>query len=243
MAGAVLKFERNFRLSAAKAASALGHAARWLGRLARMAVKLVTVAILAILVGIIAINVFFHTPYNVAFRALDPLSQQCLPPEGGWSFLSAYDNDELTAIDQLQSVDGVSVRKLLTCAIQTHRVERWKFVEEGHTDSGHRSVVTLQPVKYDLAYLEFQENGDPYVLCSSAQYEANECDGAHIDLARPRGQLEVIRERLRSSEKNLVVVFVHGWRHTAQIGDGNAADLRVYAARGPLRWRSLRCRG
>lgn len=32
------------------------------------------------------------------------------------------------------------------------------------------------------------------------------------------------------NNKNYVVVFVHGWRNNADIGNGNVADLRVYAA-------------
>ena len=61
---------------------------------------------------------------------------------------------------------------------------------------------------------------------------------------KPITQLEALSAHLRSVEKhthadqlgnvvkhsNYVIVFVHGWRHDASLGDGNVTDLRAYAA-------------
>ena len=42
-------------------------------------------------------------------------------------------------------------------------------------------------------------------------------------------QLDVLKAHL-STGRNFVIVFIHGWRHDAEIGDNNVADLRLYAA-------------
>ena len=48
--------------------------------------------------------------------------------------------------------------------------------------------------------------------------------------ALPITQLDVLRHHLMNIPSNYVIVFAHGWRHDASIGDGNVADLRHYAA-------------
>lgn len=190
----------------------------------RLLYGLGTVAIIA-LIFVFAVNIAFHTPYNVAFRALDPDSEVCKPPAEGWDYLAKVGNDEWRAVDELKTTNGAPVLQQLNCAIQTHRVSRWKAGENGAPD------VMLAPAKYDLAFLEFQENGDPYVLCSSSQFADGNCDGWNSAPKKARGQLEALQERLKSpSTKNFVIAFVHGWRHTAQVGDGNVADLRIYTA-------------
>ena len=42
-------------------------------------------------------------------------------------------------------------------------------------------------------------------------------------------QLDALKQHL-STGSNFVLVFIHGWRHDAQIGDTNVADVRLYAA-------------
>jgi hypothetical protein len=49
----------------------------------------------------------------------------------------------------------------------------------------------------------------------------------------------VLRQHLKTGS-NYVVVFAHGWRHDASIGDLNVADLRLYAAHA-ARFLAERC--
>ena len=45
----------------------------------------------------------------------------------------------------------------------------------------------------------------------------------------PLSQLDILINHL-SMGSNYVIVFAHGWRHNADIGDSSVADLRLYAA-------------
>jgi hypothetical protein len=184
--------------------------------------------LLLVALVIILTNAFISVPYNVAFRALDPNSPACRSGEP-WMVLAEVGNDEWRAIerktDQGKPVDW---EERLRCSIQTHAIPGYEPREGFEVGA----AITLA---YDLAFLEFQENGDPYVLCDEREYEGRQCDGDF----RPtpggkelhRSQLDALLDRLsRNGDRNYVVVFVHGWRNTADIGNGNVADLRTYAA-------------
>ncbi len=129
-------------------------------------------------------------------------------------------------VDQGKPVDW---EMRLRCSIQTHAIPGYQL-RQGSAFAATASLA------YDLAFLEFQENGDPYVLCDEREYENDECDGANFHPTpgrkeRHRSQLQALLDRLgKNGERNFVVVFVHGWRNTADIGNGNVADLRIYAA-------------
>jgi len=95
---------------------------------------------------------------------------------------------------------------------------------------------TRKPLEYYLGFLEFKENGEPYSLVE---------DGPHGDRPIPEPVLEQLipaknttpimdqidaLKQFLSTGSNYVIVFAHGWRHDASIGDENVADLRLYAA-------------
>lgn len=204
----VLRKLRAFLLAAWRGAVAV---VAWTWRaFAGLARYTLYVAVAAALVMIL-INVFHQTSRDVAYRALDPASPLCVSGEG-WRELATYGNDESLVVERA----GADWDKRLRCALQRHVVPA--------KDGG-------AALAYDLAFLEFQENGDPYLLCDQAQLAQGLCDGGLAGAAQPpRGQLEALLARLKESDKNFVVAFAHGWRHNAQIGDGNVANLRVYAA-------------
>jgi hypothetical protein len=177
---------------------------------------------------VIFTNAVIHVPYNVAFRALDPDSPACR--DQAWTVLAEVGNDEARAIerntDQEKRVDW---EKRLRCAIQTHAIPGYE-PREGFEFGAKISLA------YDLAFLEFQENGDPYVLCDEDEYDRHQCDGDFHPTPGGkedhRSQLQALLDRLsQDGLKNFVVVFVHGWRNSADLGNGNVADLRTYAAR------------
>lgn len=119
--------------------------------------------------------------------------------------LSDVNNDELAAI-RLNKVP----RSAFTCMLQEHVIpaeqpERWPNGRE------------MGPIRYHLAFLEFEQNGDP----------AEEGLDGNV---RSKSQLAILEEHLKRQKQNYVIAFIHGWRHDASIGDGNVADLRVYAA-------------
>jgi hypothetical protein len=190
-------------------------------------VGIVLILPLAALV-IILTNALFREPYNVAFRALDPDSPACRSGEP-WTVLAEVGNDEGRAIERNTDRERrVDWEKRLRCSIQTHAIPGYE-PREGFEVGANINLV------YDLAFLEFQENGDPYVLCDEGEYARRECDGdfhpAPAGKEQHRSQLQALLARLSpSGGKNYVVVFVHGWRNTADLGNGNVADLRTYAA-------------
>ena len=96
----------------------------------------------------------------------------------------------------------------MRCAIQSHAIPV----------DGSGSQLT-----YHLAFLEFDQNGQPYAL------EA--LPGDEVSDPSIVSQLDALRSHLASHKgKNYVIAFVHGWRHNAAIGDENIAGLRTHAA-------------
>ena len=213
----------------------------------------VATAIFVILVG----NFGFHTDRDEAFRAIDPENELCRQSQASpWSVLSQSNvgNDEMLAIakGQLSQADFAAMadsllhrrgsvalmlkrRKnpqtdwdtRLRCAIQQHTV-KWNLRYSATSRPRLQSPRDAQP-RYHLAFLEFKENGDPYSL--------TDADGVPYPpekLAETKkvGQIEALARHLwKYTGNNFVIVFIHGWRHNADLGDGNVADLRVYAAR------------
>jgi hypothetical protein len=49
-------------------------------------------------------------------------------------------------------------------------------------------------------------------------------------LSTNRGQLNAVLDSLKSGSPRYVIVWVHGWRHDASIGDSNVSEFREYAA-------------
>ncbi len=212
-------------------------AALWRGfrRMLRIVLLGAVLGLIVLLVAFLGLNLAFHTPFNVAYRALDPNSATCTniqPSERTVLALHGNDENQVRGI-RLQNVDA-DWDKALHCSIQTHDVPNYQ-----PTTAEGNPVGALETLSYDLAFLEFREDGTPYVLCTDHEYAKGQCDGVSIDAndvsaGKRIGQLEALLDRLKKKEglvqKNYVVAWVHGWRHNADIGDGNVQDLRVYAA-------------
>ena len=205
------RWRRGLRITAAIAAAPF----RILGGLLRWgAIAIAGVAGLMLL-G----NVIFHSPRDLPHRALDPRLPLCDPAGAGWDVLARANapadyvaNDEWAAIDQI----GGEWRQKLTCAIQRH-------VIPGATGG---------TASYDLAFLEFQEDGKPYALRVPCDPAADACadEGQGPVRRDASSQLTVLLDRLRSAGPHYVLVFIHGWRHDASLGDENVGNLRHYAA-------------
>jgi hypothetical protein len=212
--------------------------ARLMRSVARAVVMAIALGVLGVVfAGIVfAINLIVAVPYNVAFRALDPDSEICRTPPSGWDILAdssivpPIGNDENLAVERgLASNVKVDWARRLHCSIQTHAIPGYQALDRAGAPVGD-----VRSLSYDLAFLEFQENGDPYLLCNESDYDQRHCDGVsfHLDLANPethRGQFDALLERLKASPKNYVVAFIHGWRDNADIGNGSVANLRFYA--------------
>jgi hypothetical protein len=192
----------------------------------------VSIKCLTFLVGAVALvavlmllgNWVFHTQRDIPYRALSLDAPACREDaDTGWNILALSDkkqipNDELSAIDK----NGSKWQAKFACAIQHHVVPDYK------TDDGK-----VRSLHYDLAFVEFQEDGKPYVLRQPCNPQSEKCidEGYGPVKLDEKGQLDVLLERLKTSEyPHYVLVFIHGWRNDASIGNGNVADLRLYAA-------------
>ena len=230
-----------------KQRSLLRRVGRAYGRFVRLLITLV-VGTMLLAMGVVFINyVVLSTAKTRAYRNLDPSVAACQrgldkgwtiladvgretlrhaaePNDGGWADAS---DDELAVIAK-----DPSWSTKLRCALQHHVVPA--------TTPG------AKPLDYTLGFLEFQENGEPYALVSegagrgdtaltSAMLQhamESEMHAHHMaanDVKPVITQLDVLKAHL-STGSNYVIVFIHGWRHDARLGDGNVADLRLYAA-------------
>lgn len=215
------------------------------GRLVRLLLTLLTGLLLACLAILFVNYVVLSTAKSKAYRNLDPAAPVCRegldhgwteladagraalktldePNDGGWSDLS---DDELALVKR-----DKSWATKLSCALQRHIVPSTR---PGGT-----------PIDYHLGFLEFAEDGEPYALVSdpgrggavtSAMLQhamETEMHTRHMsarDVKPVIGQLDILKKHL-STGAHYVIVFIHGWRHDARIGDNNVADLRLYTA-------------
>ena len=183
--------------------------------------KWLAVAMLTAIAFIFLSNLLLFPTYrHLPSRALAPDSVSCADARSpGWDALAAANNDEWAAIDQ----NSISARKL-ACSIQHH------IIPAGNQVSGKNSEAQ-KSLSYDLGFIEFQEDGKPYALRKECDPEET-CPLERSTPVRrqPKGQLEAVVEHLKQSKSNYVVVFIHGWRHDAAVGDGDVANFRIYAA-------------
>ena len=230
-----------------RARSVLRIVGRSYGRFVRT-LTTVVVGVLLIAMGITFINyVVLSTPKARAYRDIDPavgfckegldkgwtiladvgradLGKSMVANDGGWADPS---DDELAVI-----AEHPEWRARFGCALQHHVVPA--------TTAAGKSL------DYYLGFLEFNENGQPYALVSADAGSTNvEIDSAMLQHAMEAdmhthgmtmaqvkpvlSQLDALKQHLATGS-NFVLVFVHGWRHDAQIGDTNVADVRLYAA-------------
>jgi hypothetical protein len=186
--------------------------------------KVVVGAVALVAVLMLLGNWVFHTQRDIPYRALSLVAPDCQEDaKAGWNVLALSDNkqipnDELSAIDK----KGSKWRAKFACAIQHHAVPDYK------TDDGK-----VRSLDYDLAFVEFQEDGKPYVLRRPCEPKNEKCidEGYGPVKLDKTSQLDVLLAHLKTSEyRHYVLVFIHGWRNDASIGNGNVADLRLYAA-------------
>jgi hypothetical protein len=199
----------------------------------------VVLALLLLLV-LTALGLFFignfliSTPKVGAYRTLHPSMPECADGlKTGWTILTKIDpqknsqsddgdwkdpsNDELYAIQSDKKWET-----LFRCSIQRHIVPA--------------ALPDKKPLDYRLAFLEFQESGEPYSLTQLIDGKEERLTPETIKRLMPEynneppiTQLDVLK-KLLSEGSNYVIVFVHGWRHNASIGDSSVADVRHYAA-------------
>jgi hypothetical protein len=183
--------------------------------------KWLIVTLVAAIAFIFVSNLLLFPTYrDIPSRALAPDSASCADARSpGWDALAAANNDEWRAIDQ----NGISARKL-ACSIQHH------IIPIGNSSPAKASEAQ-KSLSYDLGFIEFQEDGKPYALRKECDPEEACAVEQSIPVRRqPKGQLEALVEHLKQSNSNYVVVFIHGWRHDASVGDGDVANFRIYAA-------------
>jgi hypothetical protein len=192
------------------------------------------IAVLAVLVLVVP-----TTSRDVAYRNIDPASETCgFSPDGAWAVLAdpagaadgPVDNDEIKAIRNFPSGGW---EKKFSCSLQRHTIP---------------GVNGGEPLFYNLAFVEFREDGSPYELIKDLgqPYTIEELSSrvrfVSSNKREPITQLRALTNLLRqTSGRNYVVVFVHGWRHDARIGDDNVGAVRRYAAHA-ARYLKERCR-
>ena len=224
-------------------------------------VRLVSTALfgtLLLAVGLLFVNfVVLSTPKDQAYRNLDPSTPACT--EGlahGWTILADRGRHALAAGTTMEGdgwldptddeADAVAAdpkwATLLRCSVQRHVIPAQM--------PGNR------PIDYTIGFLEFQESGEPYALVANADGRDEAISSAMLQHAMETEmhahgmtmaqvhpvitQLDVLKQRLATGS-NYVLVFIHGWRHDAAIGDQDVADARLYAAHA-ARFLAQRCR-
>jgi hypothetical protein len=186
-------------------------------------VRVLVCALAAVAILIVLGNLAFHTYRGIPYRALSADSPDCKDGiESGWDILASTDkqipNDEITAIAK----NGSQWRTKFACVIQHHVLPGYKT-----TDGKVRSL------DYELAFIEFQEDGKPYALREPCDPKGNETctdEGYGSVKLSGKSQLDAVLQTFHSNETYYVMVFVHGWRNDASIGNDNVADFRRYAA-------------
>lgn len=165
--------------------------------------------LLTVILVIFLIEVFWVSPRDIAYRYVSPAATShpnaCDWQQNNPSILAAYDNSEDKAQRAGKGEAG------LECMLQYH------VVPSVPASLWYNSDRPIGPIGYYLSFVEFQESGR---LAEKA------IDGSVL----LHSQLEVLEDHLARQKNNYVLVFIHGWRHDARIGDDNVANARVYAA-------------
>ena len=229
---------------------------RFYARFVRTLMTLISGTILLCL-GVLFVNyVVLSTPKGHAYRNLDPSVPACQDGLArGWTVLADIGRDKLRAGMQMDDDGWADPSDVETDAIAHN--SKWKTLLRC---SLQRHVISAEtpagkPIDFTLGFLEFQENGEPYALVSRGADADKKIDSAMIEHAMETEmhakhmsasavqpvitQLDVLKKHLATGS-NFVVVFIHGWRHDARVGDQNVADLRLYAAHA-ARFIAQRC--
>ncbi|MGH1572408.1 hypothetical protein ACRAWG_19130 [Methylobacterium sp. P31] len=215
------------------------------------------IAVLLLVFGLFFVNyVVLSTPKATAYRNLDPTAPECR--EGlsqGWSVLAQTGRSRLTVT--VTADDGgwrdPSNDEDAAVAVDPRWSTRFRCALQRHVVPAERPGA--KAIDYTLGFLEFQEDGEPYALVSQggdseeddtramlsrAVESERRANGGRVAGFRPViTQLDALMRHLATGS-HYVLVFVHGWRHDARIGDPNVADLRLYAAHA-ARFLQQRC--
>lgn len=165
--------------------------------------------VLTLAAAVVSVQIFWVSPRDVAYRYVSPAPHDnpnaCDNQRGRPQLLAVNANSENSAELKIHKQAG------LECMLQFHSVP----VEANQT--WYNSDRPMGPIAYYLSFMEFQENG---------RLAEKGLDGSTLK----QSQLEVLEDHLSKQKNNFVLVFIHGWRHDARIGDDNVANARVYAA-------------
>jgi hypothetical protein len=175
---------------------------RWGGRVVVIVVMIIVLVFLAQTVA--------FTPRDVAYRHATPDSKACHTQTRAKAVLAerGIDNDELSARRAYPELADA-----LTCMLQEHEVP---VPSDAHWPNG----AAMGSIRFHLAFLEFLQDGRP------AEF------GPRREPVK-ESQLDVLLKHLKAvgeKKQNYVIVFIHGWRHDASIGDDNVRDLRSFAS-------------
>src|ERR1700682_2481802 len=165
--------------------------------------------LLTIILAVFLIEVLWVSPRDIAYRYVSPAATNhpnaCDWQQNNPSMLATYDHSGDKAQRAGKGQAG------LECMLQYH------VVPSEPASLWYRSDRPVGPINYYLSFLEFQESG------RLAEKAIDRSVLAH-------SQLEVLEDHLRKQKNNYVLVFIHGWRHDARIGDDNVANARIYGA-------------
>jgi hypothetical protein len=165
--------------------------------------------LLTIIFVVFLIEVFWVSPRDIAYRYVSPAATNhpnaCDWQQNDPSILATYNNSEDKAQRSRKGEAG------LECMLQYHVVPALP------ASVWYNSDRPIGPISYYLSFVEFQESG---------RLVEKGIDGSVL----AHSQLEVLEDHLAKQKNNYVLVFIHGWRHDARIGDDNVANARIYAA-------------
>jgi len=182
--------------------------------------------IAVVVVFLVIVFSVFATKRDVAYRYSDLDSDAC---KAQWSHVTALadvDNDE--AAKSLNA--DVKSKNALSCMLQHHALR--PTTNDVRSNINNPADVEACPVpeqeyidgnpslSYYLAFLEFQENGEP------VQYGENH----HLVTPQLKTLTGFLNCQKKKGNRNFVFVFVHGWRNDARIGNANVANVRLMAA-------------
>jgi hypothetical protein len=203
----------------------LRHAVGWARRVLKYS-ALGVVGLWLALAGLVAVvDLCCVTDRDVAYRVQHPGSKACRDQRAFAAILAEEKYQDVIEYGKVRAGEGKAaaesdrVRNALACVVQEHVIP----ARLGDTWPNGKPVAD---VRYYLGFVEFKENGEPYPLTMDRDEAAP---------AQPAAtQAEALKDhlsRLAAAHKsNYVIVFVHGWRGDARVGDSNVADFRIYAA-------------
>jgi hypothetical protein len=190
------------------------------------AVIVLNLSLVCGVIGIVVLlNLWYMTPRDVAYRNQHPLSQACAD-QRQFSDLFAQDQYRDIKLEngiyqsgEIIAAQDERIKRSLSCVLQEHVLHpkanaKWSNGKEAND------------LQYFLGFVEFKENGEPYVLMMGNE----ELDPTQPVISQTDALLTHLKKQTAGGHSNYVIAFIHGWRHDARIGDLNVADLRLYAA-------------